>query len=145
MHTTHSTNDSPLRSVIQGGLPLWKAFWLLYVGGHVLLAVGIVQVVRIAISTDLLEFSAELISWRTLTSALGLITALFLAYFVLCCTAVWRSSHHHANPMECWGARAILIVHGMWWVLKLLALGLYATELHMDVLQWLGESDAAVK
>lgn len=111
------THHTATRSFWQGTQPLWKAFWLLYIGGHVICGV-------VFVLTGWMESQADWWPEGPLKSQMQVVMAigiqwLLLAYFVLCFIAVWRSSARHPRVVLRWSARVLLVVHALWWLMEL--------------------------
>ena len=131
----HTPHAAP-RSFWQGTQPLWKAFWLLYVG------VSVLYVLLVGWGLSWLSASAsqrmvqgwnglQLLMWSA-----GLSTLLYLAYFVVCLVVVWRCSARHPNPVWRWGARGVMLLHMLWWLANMAILMLYFSDLDLEM--WRG-------
>ena len=111
--------DTGVSSWWQGRQPLWKTFWLLYVGIHVLLALTLTQALIGLMGLVPVSWLESDNAGPTLMVAAGVVVLLLLAFFGLCAKAVWRSSAHHTHPLWRWLARAALLLHALWWLVQL--------------------------
>lgn len=123
----HAPHAAP-RSFWQGTQPLWKAFWLLYVGVSVLYALLVgwgLSWLSASASQRMVEGWSGL---QLLMLGASLSTLIYLAYFVVCLVVVWRCSAHHPHPVWRRGARGVMLLHVLWWVSNVAMLVLYFSD-----------------
>lgn len=101
----------PRRSFLHGSQPLWKAFWLLFVGGHLLLGMFLVKLMYglIAVQIGLFNLKEKLVLPVTFCVAV-LVCGL---YFVFCTLAVWRCGAQHPSQLWRWASRCVLLLYGL--------------------------------
>ena len=128
---------SSQRSLWQGTQPLWKAFWLVYVAGHVLFAMVLAQLVIWLQGWYIFEGMSEIQLLGVLTKVCLAIYAVMVLYFAVCAVMVWRCGASSANAFWCWSSRAVLLVHGLWLLMQGVALAYllrYGWEISLDYL-----------
>ena len=102
------------RSFWRGTQPLWKAFWLVYVAGHVVFGAVLQQCVMWVWNSKFAD--TQMSNDRVLELLTLYLTALFvviLLFFIACAVAVWRCSASNTLAVWRWGARAVLVLHGL--------------------------------
>ena len=112
------------RSFWRGTQPLWKAFWLLYVVGHVVLGIVLEQCVMWVWDAKFAE--TQMSDDQALQLLTMYLTALFvvtLLFFVACAVAVWRCSVSDTLAVWRWSARTVLVVHGLFVLMQGIVLG----------------------
>ncbi|HEY4664223.1 MAG TPA: hypothetical protein VIG85_04485, partial [Comamonas sp.] len=112
----HDIVASPLHqrpSFLHGTQPLWKAFWLVYVGGHVLLSMGQAKVLLEVLPRLQMTGMGSQQMIELLSTSITALFVIVLLYFVWCAVVVWRCAARHSNALWCWSARAVLMLHGV--------------------------------
>lgn len=120
--TTFNQEPNAARSFFHGTQPLWKAFWLLYVGGHLLL--GMLNSCGLAWwwMRQSPHAQANPVDGQMLLVLVGGGAAVLLAYFVWCALVVWRCSAQRPHAVWRWSARAVTGLHALCWLMALDAL-----------------------
>lgn len=111
--TTFDHRPSAARSYLQGTQPLWKAFWLLYVGGHLL---GWL-LSHAGFTWAVAYWAPQWISgWAMQLAVVAGVALLLMAYLLLCLWVVWRCSAQHPSALWRWAARAVIVLHALCWL-----------------------------
>lgn len=106
---------SLLRSWLQSRRPLWQAFWLLYVGGHLVLGSVLGWGLTWFMTRPSQAWVESPYSWQIFLAVVGGAVLVMLSYFVLSTMAVWRCSVH-AHGVWRWSARSVTALHALWWL-----------------------------
>lgn len=126
------------RSFWRGTQPLWKAFWLVYVAGHVVFGVVVQQGVMWAMQSRYAAVQrTELELLDLVANCFAVLFVVLALFFVACAVAVWRCSGGDTFVVWRWCARAVLAVHGLLLVVVGMALGYllsYGWEASLNVL-----------
>lgn len=107
------------RSFLYGTQPLWKAFWLLYIGGHLLWGLLSGSALTGVLVYQPQWWEASLQNWPLALATIVGVALLLLAFFAWCALAVWRCSAQSPNALWRWAARAVVGLHALWWLLSM--------------------------
>lgn len=108
-----------VHSFLEGTQPLCRAFWLLYIGGHLLWGMVSGGALAWVLVYQSQWWEAAIENWPWALAAIGGVALLLLAFFAWCAVAVWRCSAQSPNALWRWVARAVVGLHALWWLLSM--------------------------
>ncbi|MBV2133239.1 hypothetical protein KRX52_10560 [Pseudomonas sp. MAP12] len=111
-----------LLGYLDGSQPLWKAFWLVYVLGSLLLSLAMAFGVRTSLFVDVAIALKRAIGLGTETVLVLLIATPILGFVAFSLPVVWRCADNTGRKLWTLLARLCVSLHGLWAASKLLGI-----------------------
>lgn len=108
-----------LGGYLDGSQPLWKAFWLVYMLGSVVIF-GVLSVGLRSILIRTVHFFEQAAGLSHKTTILLLVTPPLYGFVLLSLVVVWRCAGNTSLPLWTWLARLVVILNGLWAVQRAL-------------------------
>lgn len=117
------TNKNTLSEYLAGEKALWKAFWLLYISGNILIALLYTLLLKSPAFIELAHYismQTKLSPGATLIIIIAAMTTPTIGYFIICFAAIWKCAKNTSKKAWSVLAKFIVTLHAAWVTLKIL-------------------------
>jgi hypothetical protein len=117
------TSRDSTRSYLRGTQPLWKAFWIVFVLGSLIVWLLSGVLLSTAMAVSLTPSTGIIFNPIHVASAAALLQGL---YFVGAAIAVWRCAPNTPSHLVQYGARVLAMLFLTWWFWRFAFFALFA-------------------